>query len=97
MIELKRISDEEIALAIAKEADAFYPYQLTSIQRFEIAAQAQLEDDQEKVKAIVQEIFEGIEGKLFNSDIYFSGGQKVLLSDWWQALKQKYGMEVNDG
>jgi len=37
------MSDEEIGLAIAKEANGFYPYRLDPIQRFQIIAQAQSE------------------------------------------------------
>lgn len=101
MIELtRRISRKELRELRAKMR-LLDPY-LSADREGEISeasAQAQLEDDQEKVKAIVREMFEEIEGKLFE----ITPSKKLLIKvmategyDKWQALKQKYLKEVKD-
>jgi len=96
MIELKRISEGEIAGVCGKFSRPENKKEGLHLLA-EMGAQAQLEADKEKVEAIVQEIFREIDLRLelskFGHDI----------DGWWladahlQALKQKYVKEVKDG
>lgn len=107
MIELTRLSDDDIRAkvkALPPEKILFYQssYGESSISWNEFVAQAQLETDQEKVKAIVQEIFEEID-KLAVPSVAHIGHEAmgiqhidteaVIVLKEWQAFKQKLGVE----
>lgn len=99
MTELKRISDGHIKEIRYRFDNHYYP--LWEIYAGERIAQAQLEADQEAVGAIVQEIFEEIEERLFTHDgdgnlILTSAPPRDRVVIWWQALKRKYVKKVKD-
>jgi len=109
MIELKRISETEMKVAKDKayhHTSRLSPAAFNMFGRDTAIAQAQLEADKEKVKAIVQEIFEEIEkqnmkGNLEVINTMLDGSCRetwglLLLKEDLQALKQKYVKEVKD-
>lgn len=107
MIELKRISDEEINKHMdnyTNESRSLWESGKARIVKIDEAmsldsvyqriAQAQLEADQETVKAIVQEIFEEIEKHTVFIDYWHPPVKLTIIftKDELQALKQKCGV-----
>ena len=104
----KLISEKEIRLAVELSSlgftwtdDDWEDY----MSGCKAIAQAQLEADQGMVKAKMQEIFEEINAKNMkgNLEVINTFGKRkldtfglLLTSESWQALKQKYGVEVNN-